>query len=50
LDCAHCGDPEEIALELVEVPVRCTVEIGRNGIAHFFASPIGDEPRSVVED
>jgi hypothetical protein len=49
LDCAHCSDTKEIALELVEVPVRCTVEIGRNGVPDRFAAILGNNSRHLVQ-
>src|SRR5438552_10149255 len=39
----------EIALEFVEVPVRCTVEIGRNGVPDRFAAILGDNSRCLLQ-
>src|SRR5690349_18325023 len=39
----------KIALELVEMPVRCTVEIGRNGVPDGLASVLGKNSRGFVQ-
>jgi len=49
LDCAHRSDTKEIALELVEVPVRCMVEIGRDSVTDRFAAILGNNSRHLVQ-